>query len=606
MVPDPWPANASFGSEGLRLAGVSAGSLAEEFGTPLLVMDEDDVRARCRVFAEAFPRVLYAIKAFTAATIIRIAQEEGLGLLVASGGELEACLRAGADAAGIAFHGNNKSDRELELAVRSRIGLVIADNPDELERLDAVARRESIVQPILFRVAPGVSGDTHAYLDTGGLDSKFGTPLAEGQALDGVKRAIAMPGLDLRGLHTHVGSQLLDSEPFIRDVDAVFDFLAEVRDVLGYEAGILDLGGGFGVSYTDEQPPDVPQLASAMLEEVRLRAEERRLPVPSVIVEPGRSIVANPVVTLYRVGGVKEVPSGRTFVAVDGGMSDNIRPVLYGAKYSVALAGPPRDSASMRFTIVGMHCESGDVLAESVELPEDIRPGDLIAFAATGAYGYSMASNYNRVGRPAVAAVEGGAARLVLRREDPGILDRLATDSPPEPVTRPPDGVEIRAAQPRDAASFHSMWTEVIEEGLVRSQEVSRPVRHYRMLFRRAWTERSAWIVAAFGERVVGLVSLSREEHPVTAHVASLGISVDAGFRRRGIGGALMSEAFKWARSVGVEKIMLSVYPDNHPAISLYRKFGFFEEGRLVAQSKKSYGYLDEITMGRWLGDPQA
>lgn len=572
----------------------------------MLVVDEDDLRARCRAFVDAFPRVLYAVKAFTAGPVIRIAQEEGLGLLVASGGELEACLRAAADPVNIAFHGNNKTDRELELAVRSRIGLVIVDNPDELERLDAVARRDAVVQPILLRVAPGVSGETHAYLDTGGLDSKFGTPLADGQALDGVKRALAAPGIDLRGLHTHVGSQLLDSEPFIRDVDAVFDFLAEVRDVLGYEAGVIDLGGGFGVSYTDEQPPDLSQLASAMLKEVRLRAEERRLPVPSVIVEPGRSIVANPVVTLYRVGGLKEVPSGRTFVAVDGGMSDNIRPVLYGAKYSVAPAGPPRDSASARFTIVGMHCESGDVLAESVELPEDIRPGDLIAFAATGAYGYSMASNYNRVGRPAVAAVKEGTARPILRREDPGILDRLVADAPPEPVARPPDGVEIRPARPRDASSFHRMWAQVIEEGLVRSQEVSRPVRHYRLLFKRPWTERGAWIVAAAGERVVGLVSLSREEHPVTAHVASLGISVDADFRRRGIGAALMSEAFKWARSVGVEKIVLSVYPDNHRAISLYRKFGFAEEGRLVAQSKKSYGYLDEIMMGRWLGERQA
>jgi ribosomal protein S18 acetylase RimI-like enzyme len=286
-------------------------------------------------------------------------------------------------------------------------------------------------------------------------------------------------------------------------------------------------------------------------------------------------------------------------------MSDNIRPALYGASYTVSLASPPRElqERGASVTVVGRHCESGDVLATNVELPGGLRRGDLLAFAATGAYGYSMASNYNRVGKPAVVAVAGGKSRLVFRREDAGDLDRLEVGVRPDPEVSVPEGVVIRPAASGDAGSFHRMWSEIVDEGLVRSQEVNRPVRHYKMLFRKSWTERGAWIAAVNAEgEVVGFLSATREEHPVTAHVATIGLGVRKDWRGKGIGGALVSESIRWAASIGVEKIILSVYPSNTPAVALYRKFGFVEEGRLVNQSRKSYGYEDEILMGRWLG----
>ena len=600
--PSPWPRNASFDPAGLSIAGVTAEQLASRYGTPLMVLDEDDFRSRCREFRAAFPRVMYAVKAFTARTLIGIAKEEGLGLLASTDGELQACLRAGVDPASVSLHGNNKSDAELRLAVEAGIGLVMADGADEIDRLDQIAQDSGGAQPVLLRVAPGVSGDTHAYLDTGGDESKFGTPIADGRALDALKRAHAAPGLVLRGVHAHIGSQLLSADPYIAEVGRLFDLLAEARDALGFEAEIVDIGGGFGITYADERPRPPELLGEDILESVARAAKERRLPVPEVMVEPGRALAANGVVTLYRVGSVKETPAGTTFVAVDGGMSDNIRPALYGARYTVAAAGPARSFGEATMTVVGRHCESGDVLATGVQLPEDVRPGDLVAFAATGAYGYSMASNYNRVGRPAVAAVGGGRSRLILRREDDADLDRLEVDVPPDPQVSAPPGVSVRPAHPRDARSFHRMWEVIVAEGLVRSQEVSHPVRHYRALFKRPWTEHGAWIVAVAGDEVVGHLSITREGHPVTSHVATLGLGVDERWRGRGIGAALIAGAFRWARSTGVQKVLLSVYPKNSPAIALYRRFGFLEEGRLVNHSRKPYGYEDEILMGRWLG----
>ncbi|MBI4260536.1 MAG: diaminopimelate decarboxylase [Actinobacteria bacterium] len=433
----PWPITAAFGSGGLGVAGVAAAELAGEHGTPLLVVDEDHVRRRCRTFAGAFPRALYAVKAFTSRRLVRIAQEEGMGLLVASGGELAACLRAGADPARIAFHGNNKSDEELELAVATGIDLVIADNASELARLDAIASGTGRRQAVLFRVIPGVSAGTHSFVETGELDSKFGTPIPGGLALRAVAQAALAPALELRGIHAHVGSQIVRAEPFLSAVDVLLDFMAEVRAELGVELPVLDLGGGFGAVYTDERPPDVEEVAAAMLDRVAEGCRRRGLPVPEVVVEPGRAVVANAVLTLYRVGSVKEIPGVRNFVAVDGGMSDNIRPVLYGARYTVAVAHPVRRGAPRTVTVVGKHCESGDVLARDVDLPDDLAPGDLLAFAATGAYGYSMASNYNRLGRPAVVGVRDGRAEVWLRRERPEDLDRLEVDPEGDGSARP-------------------------------------------------------------------------------------------------------------------------------------------------------------------------
>ncbi|MGH2637159.1 MAG: GNAT family N-acetyltransferase, partial [Actinomycetota bacterium] len=305
---------------------------------------------------------------------------------------------------------------------------------------------------------------------------------------------------------------------------------------------------------------------------------------------------------LYRVGAVKESPGGRAIVAVDGGMSDNIRPMLYGARYTVAVAGPPGQGSPAAVDVVGRHCESGDVLAHDVKLPHVVRPGDLLAFAATGAYTYSMASTYNRVGRPAVVAVRDGTSREWLRREDATDLDRLEA-SAAGPASGRPSGITVRPARPRDARSFHRAYVEVAaERRFIQSETVTRSVGFYRRRFRRSWDGRAANLLAFDGDRVVGSLSIRRDEHAVTRHVATLGMFVVASHRGRRIGTALMTEAVGWARRFGVERLELSVYPSNRAAIALYRAFGFVEEGRLVRHAKKSYGYEDEILMAVWLG----
>ncbi len=372
----------------------------------------------------------------------------------------------------------------------------------------------------------------------------------------------------------------------------------------GSTAAVLDLGGGFGVTYVDERPLATDALAVAVTDRLAERCSALDLPVPSLIVEPGRSIVANAGLTVYRVGSRKQVGSGRTLLAVDGGMSDNVRPMLYDARYTVAAVRPPADGDLATFTIVGRHCESGDTLAEDVHLPAGAGPGDLLAFAATGAYTYSLASSYNRVGRPAVVGVRDGLARLWLRREDAADLDRLEGPAPrAATVAEAPEGITIRPAAPRDADSYIAFWTAVVAEGrYVRTERVSHSKRVYRSRFRRPWTDHEAQIVAVDAQgTVVGHIYIQRERHPVTHHVATLGIAVAADHRGRGVGSALLADAIVWARGVGVEKLVLSVYPHNTGAIALYRKFGFVQEGRLSRQSRKSYGDEDEILMAAWI-----
>ena len=601
-ISTPWSANTVVNHDGVAIAGLPATAIAAEFGTPLLVVDEDDFRERCRSFASAFGRVLFAVKAFPAGTFIRAAVEEGLGLLVSTGGELQACMRAGVTGAPIAFHGNNKSLSEMEMAISSNVGLVTVDNTDELEALSQIAVRHGVVQDVMLRIAPGVEGGTHAYLETGGIESKFGIPEFGDRALAAMKQADSLDGVALRGIHAHVGSQLTHIDPYLSEVDRLFDLIAQARDALGLEVELVDLGGGFGVTYTDEVPLAPGDAASAILSAIDAGARSRGLAVPEVMVEPGRALVANSVVTLYTLGFTKEAPSGKVYFSVDGGMSDNIRPALYGARYSVACASPGRAGEPAVVTVVGRHCETGDVLADDVELPSDMRAGDLVAFAATGAYGYSMASNYNRVGKPAVLAVKGGKARLILRREDDADLDRLEVDIRPDPVPAAPAGVVIRPAEPGDAASFDRMWKGLLAEGWVRSQRFDNPVRHYKSLFRRSSSDRGLWLVAVAGRDVVGHLAITREEHPATEHIATLGLGVAPEWRSRGVAAGLMEEAVAWGRSVGVRKIILTVFPDNLAAVRLYRKFGFVDEGRFVNHAKKPYGYRDELLMGRWLG----
>jgi diaminopimelate decarboxylase len=602
--PSPWPASASIGPRGLEIGGAACTDLAARYGTPLLVVDEDDLRARCRAIAPRFDRVLYAVKAFTAHAVIRIALDEGLDLLASTGGEVEACLRSGARGDRVVLHGNNKSDGELRLAVEARVSLVIADGPDELRRLDAIARGAGRVQPVLLRVVPEVRVATHQAIATGHETSKFGTSLAE--AVSAAEIAAALPNLRFDGLHAHVGSQVPDVGSYVAALDALLGLVVRLRDTGLAPVRVLDLGGGFAVPYIDEPGLDPADVATALHARLAARCAEEGLEPPALVAEPGRTLVANPAITLYGVGARKDA-GGRTLVAVDGGMSDNLRPMLYDARFQALAASRPAGSSSdvSAVTVVGKHCESGDVLAADVPMPADLGPGDLIAFAATGAYTYSLATAYNRVGRPAVVAVRGGASTPWLRREDAADMDRFET-SAARPIRRVtvPEGVTIRPARPRDAASFVELWQAVVDEGrFVRSETVAHPTRVYRARFRRPWTDHDAQLVAVEGARVVGHLYIQRERHPVTRHVATLGISVAPDRRGRGIGAALLDEAIRWASGVGVEKIVLSVYPHNTAAISLYRRFGFVDEGRLVRQSRRSTtGYVDEILMGLWLG----
>lgn len=604
-MPEPWPASARFGPQGLVIGGMTAADLTSRFGTPLLVFDEDEVRARMREMRASFPRVAYAVKAFTAHAVLRLAVQEGLALLCASGGEVEACLRAGVPAERIQLHGNAKTDDELRLAVQTGLGLVIADGPAELARLDEVARGARRVQPVLLRVIPEVAVKTHEAIATGHAASKFGTPLAEAPAA--ASTAASLEGLRFDGFQAHAGSQVLEVEPYLAVLDALVDVAARVRQAGGPEARVLDVGGGFGVTYDRESPLPVAALAGALRDRLAALVAVRGLSLPELQVEPGRALVANAGCTLYRVLDRKRVGGGRELVAVDGGMSDNLRPMLYGAVHAVAAAGPPDDARTRPVTIVGRHCESGDVLADRVPLPDGLARGDLVAVAATGAYTYSLASAYNRVGRPAVVAVREGRATMWLRREDAADLDRLEV-APPRglpPTGSEPAGIVIRPAAPADARSFVAFWRRVVaEDDGVRSERADTPARVYRRRFRHAWTEEEAHVVAVDVGRVVGHVVISRDRHPVTRHGATLAIAVAPSYRRRGIGAALLREACRWAGTMGVEKLLLSVYPANTAAVALYRRFGFVEEGRLSRQSRKSYGYRDEILMAVWLGRP--
>jgi diaminopimelate decarboxylase len=600
--PSPWPARLTFGDEGARFAGMRAAALAERFGTPLLIFDEEELVTRLRAAKRSFARAFYAVKAFTAHAMLRLAIDEGLDLLAASGGEVEACLRAGAPASRIALHGRNKSDDELELAVRQGIGLVIADGIDELRRLDLTAGSGGVVQPFLLRVNPGIQVDTHESIATGHEATAFGVPARDVSTV--IASAGALTNVRFLGLHAHIGSQVPDAEPFLHEIDVLVDLAATSRD-RGAAVGLIDMGGGFGITYTDETPPSIEEIAARSLERLQSRCRDRGLPIPTLAAEPGRSIVGPAGVTLYRVGDRRMLADGRTVVAVDGGMSDNIRPMLYDARDTVAPANRSAEGEGTTMTIVGRHCESGDVLADDVLLPADIERGDLLVFAATGAYTYPLANSYNRVGRPAVVGVRDGRATPWVRREEPGDLDRLEAPAPRRvPPADPPAGITLRPAEARDARSFLTFWSAIVAEGrYVRSEEVGTPARVYRSRFRRSWTDREAQVMALDADRVVGHVYIQREAHPVTRHVATLGIAVTADHRGRGIGSALMAEAFRWAESVGVEKIMLSVYPHNSAAIALYRRFGFVEEGRLVGHSRKSSGHEDEILMSAWVGE---
>lgn len=425
-----WPRSAERGADGVvRIAGVPVTDLAAKYGTPLFVVDEDDFRSRCREMARAFggaDRVHYASKAFLSAEIARWVRDEGLSMDVASGGELAVALHAGFPAERITMHGNNKSVAELDTAVAAGVGHIVLDSMVEIDRLDEVAARHGVVQDVLIRITVGVEAHTHEFIATAHEDQKFGFSLSGGKAMAAVARVFEAGNLRLVGLHSHIGSQIFEVDGFELAAHRVIGLIREIVDRFGAEKtaqlSIVDLGGGLGISYlSSDNPPPVAELAAKLAHIVATESAAAGLPVPTLMVEPGRAIAGPGTVTLYEVGTIKDVTldggATRRYVSVDGGMSDNIRTSLYQAEYDARLVSRDSDGAPVVARVVGKHCESGDIVIRDAWMPDDLGPGDLLAVAATGAYCYSMSSRYNLLTRPAVVAVRDGASRLILRRE---------------------------------------------------------------------------------------------------------------------------------------------------------------------------------------------
>jgi diaminopimelate decarboxylase len=411
------PEHHSVSSEGrLSIAGVDVIELAEKYGTPVFIYDEDQIRERCREAVAAFPDgVSYASKAFLCKSMARLAHEEGMHIDVASGGEMAVALAAGVPAASLVLHGNNKSAAELEGAMRAGIGRIVVDSFDELDRIEAIVASGAPSPTVLIRVTPGVEAHTHEFVQTGQEDSKFGLGTASGAAREAIERAHASAAMTLVGVHVHIGSQIFDAGSFEKAIEIIAPLVAP------FGLPEMSIGGGLGVPYVEgESAPTITEWGAAVR-----RALARAGMSVRVHAEPGRSIVAAAAITVYRVGTIKDLPGIRTYVAVDGGMSDNPRPVLYGSGYEVFLPRAVGAERGRVVTVVGKHCESGDTLVRDGALPQDLEVGDLLATPVTGAYGHSMGSNYNKVPRPPVVFVRDGQARVVVRRETFEDLMRL-------------------------------------------------------------------------------------------------------------------------------------------------------------------------------------
>jgi diaminopimelate decarboxylase len=423
-----WPASAERVDGVLHVGGVDVRDLAAEHGTPAYLFDEADFRARCAAYRDAFDGfdVFYAGKAFLCRAVARWVVEQGLLLDVCTSGELTVALSAGVPAEKIALHGNTKTVAELEAAVSAGIGRVVLDSYVEIARLAAVAERHGVRQKVLVRATVGVEAHTHEFIATAHEDQKFGFSLAAGDAIEAVRRVRELDSLELVGLHSHIGSQIFDTSGFEVSARRMTGLMAQVRDQYGVELPELDLGGGLGIAYLPaDDPTDPATFAKDLRAIVERECAAAGLAMPRLAVEPGRALVGPSAVTLYEVGTVKDVDGIRTYVSVDGGMSDNVRTALYDADYTCALASRGSDAPPMLARVVGRHCESGDVVVKDCWLPADVVPGDLLAVAATGAYCRSMASNYNHVARPPVLAVAGGTVRVLVRRETEDDLMRL-------------------------------------------------------------------------------------------------------------------------------------------------------------------------------------
>lgn len=407
----------------LYVGGLKASALSKEYGTPLYVIDEELVRSNCRRYYNAMKceergnRVTYAGKAFINMSMCNLVNEENLYLDVVSGGELYTAYKAGFPLERIYFHGNNKSDYEIDLGVRLGIGRFIVDNIHELEVLNSIAQEYGRVQKVYLRITPGVEAHTHEYIKTGQLDSKFGFPVIGDTVYDVVKRSMELEYIELNGLHCHIGSQIFDLEPFEDTTEIMLNLINDIKETLGYEIKELDLGGGFGIYYTEgDKPKEIEEYCSVIINKADEICRKLNMNVPILSIEPGRSIVGNAGLTLYTVGAIKEIPNIRKYVSVDGGMSDNIRPALYSANYESLIANRVFDNFKEIVTVAGKCCESGDVLLNSIEMPR-METGDILAIMSTGAYGHSMANNYNRIPKAAVVSVSNGISKVMCKRE---------------------------------------------------------------------------------------------------------------------------------------------------------------------------------------------
>ena len=407
----------------LEIGGCDVVDLAREFGTPLFIYDEQTLRDQCRAYRATFGKltdlyeIVYASKAFSCRAMAELVAQEGLSLDVATGGELAAARAAGFPARRIYFHGNNKSVAEIELGLDCGIGHFVVDSFEEIDRLEAAAATRGVRQEVLVRVTPGVRPHTHDFVQTGQQDSKFGFGLSDGLAAEAVSRLRDAPHLGLVGIHAHIGSQIFALDSYRREVEVLFIALDEWRRDFGFECCIFNIGGGLGIRYTEaDMPSSIAEFAHVSVTAVRAGVERHGMVMPKLFVEPGRSIAGKAAVTAYTVGTVKVIPGVRTYVAVDGGMSDNLRPMLYDSRYEAMLANKAEAPATDVVTIAGKHCESGDVLVRDVYVAPP-QPGDILVTPATGAYGYAMANNYNAQPRPAVVMVAGGRARLIIERE---------------------------------------------------------------------------------------------------------------------------------------------------------------------------------------------
>lgn len=417
--------NLGVNSQGnLTIGGVDTVALAKKYGTPLYVMDEDMIRRDCKIFQKSMDEyyegkglVCYASKAFSCKEIYRVMQSENMGIDVVSGGELYTALQAGFDVSKACFHGNNKTVEELNMAIEYRVGRIVVDNIYEMETLNKIAEAHHTTAPILLRIKPGVDAHTHNFIRTGQIDSKFGFALETGEAYEAVEKAISYPNLELRGIHCHIGSQILDTQGFTAAAEVMMEFIEKLKKELGFETQDLNLGGGFGICYTEaDDPLPYDAYMEAVAKVINGFCESHDVKRPFILIEPGRSIAAPAGITLYTVGGKKIIPNIRTYVSIDGGMCDNPRYILYQSAYDALVANKANEPKTETVTIAGKCCESGDLIGENMPI-QPCEVGDTIAVCATGAYNYSMSSNYNRLQKPAVVFVKEGTDRIVVRRE---------------------------------------------------------------------------------------------------------------------------------------------------------------------------------------------